>query len=343
MSLRLFDRLKKGGNGGRPSGARTRAAVSEPPHLMTTYEPAPREFPDDDPLREMLRQQRHAAALRQADRWKTHPSAPPLLQEAEKRLEESLALVPAGEITLARRIDTDGDDGEEALSVAPFLLDVYCVTNAQFQHFVDAGGYDELSLWPEDIWPHIIEMKDRTGTTAPRYWREGRHDRRLSDHPVVGVCWYEAMAYAAWAGKRLPTEAEWQMAASWHVKSDADVLRRFPWGDAMNTQRCNVWLTGLGTTVPVNAYPEGAAPNGVRQLVGNVWEWTSSRFEILDPEGQPIVGEMPMYAVRGAAFDAYFEAQATSQFRTGQIALGRTHNLGFRLAMNLEDAPWMHA
>lgn len=133
------------------------------------------------------------------------------------------------------------------------------------------------------------------------------------------------------------------MAASWHVKSDADVLRRFPWGDAMNTQRCNVWLTGLGTTVPVDAYPEGAAPNGVRQLVGNVWEWTSSRFEIFDPEDQPIVGEMPMYAVRGAAFDAYFEAQATSQFRTGQIALGRTHNLGFRLAMNLEDAPWMNA
>lgn len=341
MGLKLFARFRKDeAPKAPPVPSPPCAAPAQPvePFIPATCVPL-----DPDPLRAMLQQGRCALIINDLARWRSHPDFDDVMEACEQRLESELALVPAGEITMSRTLCPEPGGPEDVVQVDAFLIDECCVTNAQFQRFVDGGGYDDLSLWPEDIWPHLIEMKDQTGTSAPRYWREGHHDQRLADHPVVGVCWYEARAYAAWAGKRLPTEAEWQMACSWHIKSDADVLRRFPWGDAMNAQRCNVWLSGIGKTVPVKSYPNGAAPNQVLQLVGNVWEWTDSRFDILDPNGQPIVGEMPMYSIRGGAFDTYFESQATSQFRTGQIALARTHNVGFRCALSLDRAPWMTA
>jgi iron(II)-dependent oxidoreductase len=225
------------------------------------------------------------------------------------------------------------------MDVEPFLMARHPITHAQFQKFVDYGAYEELDLWPKDIWPHLIDFKDLTGQPGPRFWRRGRHDRRLADHPVVGVCYYEAMAYAAWAGYRLPTEAEWQMAASWRIRSEAHVLRRYPWGDALDTTRCNIWSSGIRSTVPVSTYETGAAPNGVLQLCGNVWEWTNSEFDVTDRNGRPIIGDMLMKSVRGGAFDTYFASQATSFFRTGLAALARVHNTGFRCAMNVDDGP----
>jgi iron(II)-dependent oxidoreductase len=131
------------------------------------------------------------------------------------------------------------------------------------------------------------------------------------------------------------------MAATWHLNSSTDMMRRFPWGDAMDKQRCNIWSSRKGTTMPVASYPNGAAPNHVLQLVGNVWEWTENEYAVTDDRGRPIVGEMPMHVIRGAAFDTYFELQATGQFRTGQLALARSHNTGFRCAMDLAEASWI--
>jgi iron(II)-dependent oxidoreductase len=164
----------------------------------------------------------------------------------------------------------------------------------------------------------------------------------LADHPVVGVSWFEAQAYCLWIGQRLPTEAEWQMAASWHIKSSTDLMRRFPWGDAMDNTRCNIWSSRHNGAVRVEEYLDGAAPNQVQQLVGNVWEWADSEYAIVDDEDRPVVGEMPMHVIRGGAFDTYFETQATNYFRTGQIALARTYNTGFRCAMDLSEASWIN-
>jgi len=216
----------------------------------------------------------------------------------------------------------------------PFLMARCATTNAEFQLFVDDNAYENLELWPKDIWPHLIDFKDLTGLPGPRYWEHGRHDRRLADHPVVGICYYEAAAYAAWAGYRLPTEAEWQMAASWRIRSSAYVLRRYPWGDAMDASRCNIWMSGVGTTVPVHEYENGAAPNGVLHLCGNVWEWTDSDYCVYDEEGRPVVGDMLMKSIRGGSFDTYFACQATSFFRTGLACLMRTHNVGIRCALD---------
>ncbi|MCK4658443.1 MAG: SUMF1/EgtB/PvdO family nonheme iron enzyme [Phycisphaerae bacterium] len=290
---------------------------------------------DDDPLTKLRQQERYALIVKQAGQWETHPQGQAILAAAREMLDRQMVLLPEGLISLPSSLADEVGGEEEDVHVAPGMIDIHAVSNARFQHFVDAQCYEELGLWPEQSWPHLIEMQDLTGYPAPRFWREGRHDARFGDHPVVGICWYEADAFARWIGQRLLTEAEWQMAASWHLRTEANILRRFPWGDAMDQTRCNVWLSRVGGTVPVTAYPNGAAPNGVLQLIGNVWEWTASEFEIKDFEGHPIIGEMPMRGIRGGAFDTYFESQATSLFRTGQIALGRTHNTGFRCAMDL--------
>jgi gamma-glutamyl hercynylcysteine S-oxide synthase len=336
MALGRFFRRQTDGGGtaadAAPAAAPRRAASAG------DYVPAPPRPVDDDPLRQLWQQERFALIVREEVKWRLHPDGVNIVARAREALDERTALVPEGVVALPVALEDRVGGAETDIPVQPFLLDLCEVTNARFQYFVDADGYDNLDLWPKEIWPHLIELHDLTGHAAPRFWQEGRHDARLADHPVVGVSWYEADAFARWSGQRLPTEAEWQMAASWHLKSEANILRRFPWGDAMDQTRCNVWASRLGATAPADAYPEGAAPNGVRQLIGNVWEWTASAFEIRGPGGRPVLGEMPMRSIRGGAFDTYFESQATSLFRTGQITMGRTHHTGFRCALDLPPA-----
>lgn len=310
--------------------------------IPSDFDPAPSEALESDPLKRLFQQGRYNTILRDEAKWRAKPDGKGLVRKAEQELERRMALVPAGSVTIPQTLGAQPGSAEEDIEVAPFLLDVHCVTNARFQKFVDAGGYDALDCWPEEIWPHLIELKDLTGQPGPRFWLNGRHDKKLADHPVVGISWYEAQAFALWIGQRFPTEAEWQMAASWHIKSSADLMRRFPWGDAMDNARCNIWTSRQNTTVQVDSYAKGAAPNQVRQLVGNVWEWTDTEYLVTDDEGRPIIGEMPMHVTRGGAFDTYFETQATNYFRTGQLALARVHNTGFRCAMDLSEATWMN-
>ncbi|HUU83371.1 MAG TPA: SUMF1/EgtB/PvdO family nonheme iron enzyme [Phycisphaerae bacterium] len=299
------------------------------------YQPAERQALEAEPVQRLYQQHRFGVLVTERHRWAEDEEGRNVCGLAERRLEEEMALVPAGSVSMPTTLEDLPGSPEIDVEVGPFLLAIHTVTNECYQQFVDAGCYDELALWPEAIWPHLIELHDLTGTPGPRYWMDSRHDQRLADHPVVGVSWYEAVAYAKWVGLRLPTEAEWQMAASWRIKSEADVFRRLPWGDAMDYQRCNVWGTGRGAVAPVNAFPSGAAPNGVQQLIGNVWEWTASDFEVSDAKGRVVIGEMPMRSVRGGAYDTYFDTQATASFRTGQILLARAHNTGFRCALNV--------
>lgn len=258
--------------------------------------------------------------------------------QALAAVDERFALVPEGFAAILLAINGEEGTAEEDIQTEPFLLARCAVTNADFQKFVDAGGYENLEVWPETAWPHLVAFKDRTGQPGARNWREGRHNKRLADHPVVGICVMEAEAYARWAGYRLPTEAEWQMAASWNLRSEASSQRRYPWGDALDLSCCNIWHSGHARTVPVQACHEGAAPNGVLQLIGNVWEWTASDFSGTDNEGRKVIGDMLMRTIRGGAYDTYFPWQATSAFRSGAPVLTRTHNIGFRCAMDVITA-----
>lgn len=329
---RLF---RKQSGGGATAALADPPASAKAPSATTDFVPAERQPPETDPLKQLAQQERWALIANAEGQWRTHAQGEAIVAAAREKLDTQMALVPEGIVELPTSLDDHVGAEEAEVHVQPFLLDIRAVSNARYQHFVDANGYEDLDLWPEEIWPHLIEMLDMTGRPGPRYWRDGRHDDRLATHPVVGISWYEAVAFARWIGQRLPTEAEWQMSASWHLKSEANILRRFPWGDAMDHTRCNVWASRVGTTTAVDIYAQGAAPNGVLQLIGNVWEWTTSEFEISDFEGRPVMGEMPMRSIRGGAFDTYFESQATSLFRTGQILMGRAHNTGFRCAMDL--------
>lgn len=288
-----------------------------------------------DPLEQALRQERCGAIVRHRERWVNHPNFATGFDAAVRAIDERFALVPEGIVSLALSIFDEPGQPEEDVTTEPFLLARHAVTNAEFQHFVDAGGYEQLELWPEALWAQLIDLKDATGQPGPRYWKHGRHDRRLARHPVVGVCFYEGAAYAAWAGYRLPTDAEWQMAAGWRLRSAAQAQRRYPWGDGFDVNCCNLWASGHGGTLPVDAYAPGAAPNGARQLVGNTWEWTETDYYPVDRDGRQVVGSALLKGLRGGAYDSYFPWQATSTFRTGLEGLARVHNVGFRCALDL--------
>jgi len=284
----------------------------------------------------MMQAGRYGTVAARPEKFSRHPQFREVCKAATEAIDDRFNLVPEGYASLAMSLNDEPGCEEVDHLVEPYLLARCCVTNAEFQMFVDCGGYQNLDLWDEEIWPHLIDFKDQTDESGPRWWRKGRHDQRRADHPVVGVCNYEAAAYARWAGYRLPTEPEWQMAASWRIRSAAHVSRRYPWGDALDVRHCNIWASGLGQTQPVTSFPGGCAPNGVLQLIGNVWEWTMSDFEIKAEEGRTVVGDMLMKSIRGGAFDTYFPWQATATFRSGAICLARSHNIGIRCAM---DAP----
>ncbi|HKD35401.1 MAG TPA: SUMF1/EgtB/PvdO family nonheme iron enzyme, partial [Pirellulales bacterium] len=257
------------------------------------------------------------------------------------------ALVPDGEVKIEpNRLSAavELDVPEEALHPVPvrvsaMYLDRHPVTNEQYQTFVDAGGYEQIAIWDPAIWPAVLDFVDTTGRSGPRYWVNGQFPEGKADHPVVGVCWYEAMAYCRWVGRRLPTDAEWIKAASWPVNLGPNncIQRKYPWGNTMDRQRANLWGSGPGDTVAIEEFSSGVSVGGAYQLIGNVWEWTTDDFlwiaALMDQESQ----EPLLKTIRGGAFDTYFDNQATSQFASGEIPIGRKHNIGFRCALGLCD------
>lgn len=331
------------GGWGPPERFRQKAAQA--PKLPGITPPRKkRGMPSDteDLVELMLAQGRYALLLR--------PEVVLNLTEAQYEralvaLEEEMALIPQGEVAIARWVDlVDGEDREEVaarssvVKVEPFFLDRYPITNRQYYEFVAAGGYEEMAIWHQKIWPGVLDFVDQSGEPGPRFWQHGCYPSGEDDFPVVGVSWYEAAAYARWAGKRLPTDPEWEKAGSWPVEMSATLRpqRRFPWGDSMDRTRCHVWGSGPSRTVSVYALPEGVSVGGVHQLVGNVWEWTSGNLSAAQL-GREWLLPTPLKSIRGGAFDTYFENQATCQFQSGEDPIARKHNIGFRCALSACD------
>ncbi|WP_224300636.1 ergothioneine biosynthesis protein EgtB [Streptomyces olivaceus] len=197
----------------------------------------------------------------------------------------SEVLVPGGPFTMGTANEPWALDNERPAhrrEVAPYFIDTVPVTNGAYRAFIDDGGYDDPRWWTPDGWDHIR----RHSVTAPQFWRRdgGQWLRRRfgvteavpADEPVLHVCWYEADAYARWAGRRLPTEAEWEKAARYDPVTGG--TRRYPWGDAdPGPEHANLGQRHL-RPAPAGSYPAGESPLGVRQLIGDVWEWTSSDF-----------------------------------------------------------------
>ena len=149
------------------------------------------------------------------------------------------------------------------------------------------------------------------------------------------MSWFEADAFARWAGKRLPSDAEWvRVAACPSTGQGLMNQRRFPWGDELDPCGTNLWISGLEHPSPVGQFSSGASANGVGQLIGNVWEWTTSELRV-SIYGKEARFESEMKSLRGGAFDTYFEHQATCQLHSGDVPLARRHNVGFRCALSV--------
>jgi iron(II)-dependent oxidoreductase len=306
-------------------------------------EDIPAEITDDpDQLIDvMLRQERYALLLRPQIAGNLSPTQ---LAKARAALEEDMALVPEGEVFLCQPDEVEEEDrvmqhSGRMVRVEAALLDRYPVTNRQYKRFVDAGGYREMALWDEEIWPGVFDFVDASGHAGPRWWNNGSYARGEEEHPVVGVSWYEACAYARWVGKRLATDAEWVKAGCWPMPAGRGLpsQRRFPWGDVWEPERANTWAAGLGRTCPVTNFEDGASVAGVYGLIGNVWEWTADPFGLWHNWSTAGADGDGMRSLRGGAFDTYFESQATCQFQSGDSPLARKHNIGFRCALGMCD------
>jgi gamma-glutamyl hercynylcysteine S-oxide synthase len=231
--------------------------------------------------------------IRSSELGKTdEPSRSP---DQETRNPKGDAEIPGGTFLLGTTPDTsttfvfDNEQWAHAVTLPPFRMARTAVSNGEFVAFVEDGGYRRREHWTEEGW----RWREDAGAEHPVYWQkqgDGRWLRRNFDEwvpmegrlPVLHVNWYEADAYCRWAGRRLPIEAEWEMAACCEPTSDGHSLtahkRVFPWGDeVLSPGRANLDWRAMGC-LEVDDLPAGESAFGCRQMIGNVWEWTATDF-----------------------------------------------------------------
>lgn len=197
----------------------------------------------------------------------------------------SMVRFPGGTVPIGtddRSTAYDNERPRHEVPLDPFWIDAHPVTNGEYLAFLEDGGYETERLWSPKGWAWKIEA----GLVAPKHWMRGAEGwaERFMDRvlpldplrPVCHVCYWEAESYARWAGKRLPTEFEWEAAASWDPRTGRKFL--YPWGaDEPTRERANLDQLRF-ETVPVGCHPRGVSPIGCWDMLGNVWEWTSTDF-----------------------------------------------------------------
>ena len=278
--------------------------------------------------------------------------------------------IPKGPFRMGSKKDDKDASGDEMprheVDPGPYYMFRYPVTVAQFQAFVKADGYKEARYWreaeAEGFWKSG-QVKGRFDADYRKHPRGFGEPFNIPNHPVVGVTWYEALAYTRWltdemrgwkdlpdllSGRlnteqwivRLPTEAEWEKGARGH--KDA---RIFPWGDDPDPDKANYNGTGIGATSAVGCFPKGESPYGMLDMSGNVWEWTMSlwgkdfkepdfEYPYVSGDGREDVkaGKDILRVVRGGAFgDDRGLARAASRFRLFPIL--RFSYVGFRVVV----------
>ena len=239
----------------------------------------------------------------------------------------------------------DNERPAHTVEVPEFWIDTFPVTNGQFLAFVADGGYEQPRWWLPAGWA----FRQETGLASPKFWqrhgpaswsrnRFGWDEDLPADEPVQHVCWYEADAYARWAGKRLPTEPEWEKAARWSDRPHGAPQGRFPWGDA-DPQATLANLGGIHfRPAPIGAYPDGAASCGAQQMIGDVWEWTASDFgpypgytSFPYPEYSEVFFGSAYKVLRGGSWATHPSALRAT-FRNWDFPIRRQIFAGFRCA-----------
>lgn len=244
---------------------------------------------------------------------------------------ERMILIPSGEFVMGADSEhTNTNHGPaHRVDLEAFYIDKFEVTNAQFEEFILDGGYQNQGLWTVEGWDFIQKNQIKT----PLHYGENTVSTEPG-HPVIGVSWYEADAYATWAGKRLPTEAEWEKAAR------GLNARIYPWGDTMDFTKLSYFPHGTKLQL-VGNFPDGASPYGVMDMAGSVWEWCSdwysANYYSQSPRKNPKGPESSEYRVlRGGGWDS-IRLQLRTYYRYSDKGIRRTYNIGFRCVQSVSD------
>lgn len=230
----------------------------------------------------------------------------------------AMVLIPAGEFTMGTNLRLSDEGPEHKVTLKAFYIDQYEVTNAQYKKFMDA-----------------------TNHKSPQHFENRTYPRGKADHPVVFVSWTDADQYCAWAGKRLPTDEEWEKAAR---GTDG---RNFPYGNEFDFNKSNgpVRWTQLkqdGDTTPVGAFEDGKSPYGIYDMSGNVWEWTASWYRAYPGNTRPSenYGEQYKTLKGGSWWDCSFYQcgiSAPTYNRAFFLKSTKNKSFGFRCAKDAES------
>ncbi|HKP39131.1 MAG TPA: ergothioneine biosynthesis protein EgtB [Pyrinomonadaceae bacterium] len=199
-----------------------------------------------------------------------------------------LGFAERGSPTVREGVDAfawDNEKPQHKIFLQDFLIDRAPVSNADYLEFMNAGGYKDFRWWHSAGW----EKVNTDNWLAPLYWEQQDGEWMIRDfgglhsvtaklnEPVSHVSFLEASAYAKWAGKRLATEAEWEKAAT--VSPSSNAKRAFPWGDSRpDESSANLFENGFWNPAPIVSFPEGQSAPGCQQMIGDVWEWTTSDY-----------------------------------------------------------------
>lgn len=229
-----------------------------------------------------------------------------------------MALIPGGEFLMGSDERLPDEGPAHKVNLPAYWIDIYEVTNEQYKAFIDA-----------------------TGRRSPSHFRNRTYPPGKADHPVTEVTWYDAEAYCGWAGKRLPTDQEWEKAAR---STDG---RMFPWGNEFDPYKANtpqrwVLLKQEGDTMPVGSFPEGISPYGLYDMSGNVWEWTSSWYEAYPGNTHPSENYGQQYKTLkgGSWWDcSFYKCGISAPVFNRSFFLRGTHNKSFGFRCAKDAAP----
>ncbi len=246
-----------------------------------------------------------------------------------------LVKVPAGPFLMgssdADQMAIYNEKPQHTLTLPDYWIGKTPVTNAQFRPFVEGDGYHNRDYWTEVGW----QWREKEGIAKPAYWDDAKWNG--DNYPVVGVSWFEAVAYCRWLSARtghkfrLPSEAEWEKAA----RGPEGLI--WPWGNRWEAGRCNSKEAGLEKTSPVGRYPDGASPYGAFDMAGNVWEWCATQegkgypYELEDEWLEDYVERDAIRVLRGGSWYTQPE-YVRGAYRHYFIPRTRYDNVGLRVA-----------